>query len=95
MGRKIYRLGEAIKFDGKMIGTIYRTKEFAGRNIQGRKTREFRPPKKGELYISGAIPMIWQAPNDLSTSFWIAELVEVKETITQTVSRLVGRSYYE
>lgn len=30
-------------------------------------------PKKGEWYISGAIPMAYRAPNDLSTSFMIAE----------------------
>ena len=30
-----------------------------------------RPPKKGEFYLSGAIPQAWKAPNDLSTDFYI------------------------
>jgi protocatechuate 3,4-dioxygenase beta subunit len=33
---------------------------------------EFRAPRKGEWYISGAIPEVYQAPNDLSTKFHIA-----------------------
>jgi hypothetical protein len=30
-----------------------------------------RSPKKGEYYLSGAIPQVYQAPNDLSTVFHI------------------------
>jgi hypothetical protein len=29
------------------------------------KTGEFRPPKRGEHYLSGAIPEVYGAPNDL------------------------------
>ena len=32
---------------------------------------EFRPPKKGEFYLSGAIVTAYRAPNDLSTAFRI------------------------
>lgn len=35
-------------------------------------TGEFRPPRKGEWYLSGAIVAAYQAPNDLSTPYWIA-----------------------
>ena len=35
-------------------------------------TGEFRPPKKGEHYLSGAIVEVYDAPNDLSQPFWIA-----------------------
>jgi len=34
-----------------------------------------RQPKKGEYYLSGAIPMAYKAPNDLSTAFLIAEII--------------------
>lgn len=33
---------------------------------------EFRPPRKGEFYISGAIPEVYRALNDLSTAYHIA-----------------------
>lgn len=39
-------------------------------------TGEFRPPRKGEWYISGAIPEAYDAKADLSCSYWIARLVE-------------------
>lgn len=37
---------------------------------------EFRPPRKGEYYLSGAIPCAYLAPNDLSTPYRIAIPVE-------------------
>lgn len=44
--------------------------------VKGHQTTEcywerigVRPPRKGEWYLSGAIPMAYKAPNDLSTSF--------------------------
>lgn len=40
------------------------------------KTEEFRPPRKGEYYLSGAPPMAYKAPNDLSDSFRIMILIE-------------------
>lgn len=36
-----------------------------------------RPPKKGEWYLSGAIPAAYRAPNDLTGSFHIMRLVRV------------------
>jgi len=38
-------------------------------------TGEKRPPRKGEYYLSGARPTAYLAPNDLSTSYIIAEVV--------------------
>lgn len=38
-------------------------------------TGEFRNPKRGEYYLSGAIVEAYRAPNDLSTPFWIARFV--------------------
>ena len=34
---------------------------------------DFRAPKAGEWYISGAIPQAYQAPNDLGIEFLIAK----------------------
>lgn len=31
-----------------------------------------RCPKKGEYFLSGAIPVAYKAPNDLSTEYFIA-----------------------
>ena len=39
------------------------------------ETARYREPKQGEWFISGAIPEAYQAPNDLSTKYQIAELV--------------------
>lgn len=53
-------------------------------SIRAMTTGEFRPPRKGEWYISGAIPGAYRAPNDLDTSYHIAKLV-VTEERTETV----------
>ena len=38
-------------------------------------TKEMREPKKYEYYLSGAIPEVYQALNDLSTKFHIVKEV--------------------
>ena len=48
-------------------------------------TGEFRCPNKEEWFISGAIPEGYQAPNDLSTPYYIGKLVKVKTTVVETV----------
>lgn len=40
-----------------------------------RLSGEMRAPKKGEYYLSGAIPEVYRAPNDLSTAYNI--MIEV------------------
>lgn len=40
-------------------------------------TGEFRPPTRGEWYLSGAIIHAYEAPNALTTPYWIAKLVKV------------------
>lgn len=44
-------------------------------SIRAVPTGEFRPPLKGEWYASGAIVEAYQAPNTLTTSFWICKPV--------------------
>ena len=31
----------------------------------------FRPPRRGEFYLSGAVVQAWRTPNDLSTPFTV------------------------
>lgn len=38
-------------------------------------TGEFRAPKRGEYYLSGAIVEAYRAPNDYSTPYWIARFI--------------------
>ena len=54
--------------------------EFFPRRFLPRWVRviEFRRPRKGENYLSGAIVVAYLAPNDLSTPFWICEALPPK-----------------
>ena len=47
-------------------------------------SNEYRCPKKGEWYLSGAIPMAYKAPNDLTQEFFIATVVK-ENVITEYV----------
>lgn len=47
-----------------------------------------RCPKKGEWYLSGAVIEAYRAPNDLSTPYYIANLVRTK-TERKTVIKAV------
>jgi hypothetical protein len=43
---------------------------------------EFREPKAGEHYFSGAIITAWYAKRDLTTKYWIAVPMSIKTTLT-------------
>lgn len=43
------------------------------------KTSEYRCPKKGEFYLSGAIVEAYKAFCDMSVKFWIATPVKVRK----------------
>lgn len=47
-------------------------------NYRAKVTGEFRPPKKDEWYLSGAIVAAYRAPNDFNTEYHIAKLVKVR-----------------
>ena len=53
------------------------------RNTRAVGTGEFRAPKKGEWYLSGALVTAYRAPNDFTSPYMIAKLVQVKTTIVQ------------
>lgn len=45
--------------------------------VKAEASGEKRPPRKGEWYLSGAQIAAYRAPNDLSTAFHIARLVQI------------------
>lgn len=55
-----YRIADSLRYNEKFTHAVM--------------TGEFRPPRKGEWYISGAIPAAYRARNDLSTPYHIAIL---------------------
>lgn len=65
----------------------------ANRTTWYRWNGERRPPLKGEMYISGAIPKVYIALNDLPTPHLIAEEVNPPDeeiTVNGFVYRLKG-----
>jgi len=54
--------------------TPHKTKH-PSRCLKGRRTGEFRPPKAGEWFLSGAIPAGYRTKNDLDGAYYILELV--------------------
>lgn len=52
--------------------------------VVAKKSKEYREPKKGEWFISGAIGEAYHSPNDLSNKYHIAKLVLVK-SITKLI----------
>ena len=43
---------------------------------------EYRCPKKGEFYVSGAIPEAYRARNDLPSPYWIVRPTHRAERVT-------------
>lgn len=43
-------------------------------DVVGITTGEFRPPKKGEFYLSGAIPKVYEAKENFTSSYNICIL---------------------
>jgi len=58
------------------------------REIRAVRTGEMRSPKKGEWYLSGAVPAGYIAKNDLGMSFNILKLVLVEKTVVETLTIL-------
>jgi hypothetical protein len=56
---------------------MLKNRTFSSPDAPGRYayTGDFRAPKKGEFYLSGAIVSAYRAPNDLAQKFHIARLV--------------------
>lgn len=73
----------------------FRMREYGGtipqNRLKAKPTGEFRSPKQGEWYISGAVPEAYKAPNNLGTKFNIAKIVltEIKTIVKETVIEIL------
>lgn len=88
MSKPTYRLAEtptAAETGGLPFNERIALADFGGaRSLGAVRTGEFRPPKRGEWYLSGAIPAAYKAPNDLSSPYHILKLVRVERTTVVT-----------
>lgn len=84
MNNKVYPLGdepsieEKHKLGFKNITLVLPSIDFIHRDARGVLTGEHREPKKGEWYLSGAIPTAYKARNDLSSKYGIVKLVKIE-----------------
>lgn len=57
--------------------------------LRAQPTGEFRTPKQGEWYLSGAIIEAYRAPNELSIAYHIARLVTVEVRTSYHITGIV------
>lgn len=69
------------------LAAEYRNNPSKYRGVKAVKTGECRKPKRGEWYLSGSITEAYQAPRDLTYTYYIAHLVRVR---TRTVEEIEG-----
>ena len=66
-------------FPGEFVGSVVNTAK--NRNQFYKASGEFRSPRAGEYFLSGADeqrkPTAYRAPNDLGIAYWIAVPVEL------------------
>jgi hypothetical protein len=55
--------------------------------------KQYRKPKRGEWYLSGAIVSAYKAPNDLSSKYYIAKLVRVRHMERVVLARDDAMTY--
>jgi hypothetical protein len=67
-------------------GDLFPIAGYPPKGLKAQYTGEKRQPKRGEWFLSGAIIEAYQAKNDLSTIYHIAEIVKVKRVITETIT---------
>lgn len=60
-----------LRAEGILLPELYPSSDYTRDRKWYIKTGEFREPRAGEYYLSGAIPAVYTAPNDLSTKFHI------------------------
>lgn len=56
--------------------------KFYRHEVMAVKTGEFRAPKQGEWYLSGAVVEAYKAPKDMRALFHIVQIVRVKKITT-------------
>ena len=72
-------------------GMNLKARMIARHNLRARYSGEFRPPRAGEWYLSGATIGAFRALNNLSTPFHIARIQLVKFskiTYTEVISEI-------
>jgi hypothetical protein len=74
--------------DGPRIRDAQGEKVWAD-DIKAMPTGEFRCPKEGEWYLSGAIVEAYRAGSDLSSPYYIAQIV-LTETVK--VTKVIGQA---
>ena len=57
------------------------------RDLRAVATGEFRAPRRGEWFLSGAIIEAYEAKNDLTTPYHIARIVITTTTVTEKITR--------
>ena len=69
---------------GLPISGLYQggRKDSEGFYIMAVKKPDFRGPKKGEWYLSGACPKAYKAKNDLNVAFHILKLQKFKKKLS-------------
>lgn len=83
---KLYQLEDWPPIDErKALGESEITGRIPVNEIRAIKTGEMRCPKKGEWFLSGAIPEAYQATNDLTQEYRIAKLVRIKRVVTERI----------
>ena len=58
---------------------LYKGDVLCGKPVYYVYAGEKRPPKKGEMFLSGAFVRAYEAPNDLTTPYMIARLARDDE----------------
>jgi hypothetical protein len=82
----------------KSLMGVFSPPERDGMLIRAKRTGEYREPRRGEYYLSGAQPRAYRALNDLSSKYHIMELVllerkthvEIKEVLLDIHKQLIN-----
>jgi hypothetical protein len=82
-GIKLYQLGD--RHPEQKFGPLA-TIGHSDNAIMAINSRQRRCPKKGEWYLSGALPKAYRSPNDLSTEYLIATIVRVKKETNYNIT---------
>lgn len=86
-GRKLYPLGDSHR--ASRFGYM-RSLEYGDPTVMAVNSFEFRCPKKGEWFLSGAQPTAYKAPNNLSTEYWIGKIVQIEKVIEHKIIGMLG-----
>ena len=88
-GIKVFSLVDALTTkEAELLGFKFVSEtKLPDRRVMAKRTGEFRAPKQGEWFLSGAIPEAYRAPNDLSGGYDILELVVVRKVVNYVMER--------